>query len=548
MTATTTAIRIAIIGAGPRGLGALESLVTALLGRKASLELTTFDDLQLAGAGPNFDPSQTPHCILNIPMREVDISPTLPLPCGDFSDWQKQNGFTDADRFPTRAELGAYLMARFRDVTETDGLAIRLTAHKTKATRLLRKNGAWHVATATSSFGPFDEILLIPGQPQTPPDDQWAAWQKHANTGKASTINAYPDRQLLDAAQDWTGKNIGIRGLGLSTFDVLRVLTIGLGGRFEDGSYLRSGAEPARIFAFSLNGQPPFPKPVDAALDARFDLNTQEIDRFQSAVEKATQLAPKAALETICAALGQATLRIGTEMGAGWDRADVSAWFATERRSPGDQETLDPAQTLKSGIQMALGATPPSVGYSIGQIWRKLQNQLRASFNSAQIEPDTAQAIVGFDEGLKRYSYGPPLRSAQELLALLDCKLVSLCVVDDPDIKCIPDGWHLQEDDAEAKVSVMIDAVLAPPKLAAISDPLLVQMKSDGVIQDFYDGSGAQTCADGQLVGTDGVPQTGLSLLGRLALGSVIAADSIHDCFGASSDRWAKGVLERGIK
>lgn len=548
MTATQPAIKIAIIGAGPRGLGAIESLVAALLGRKTSLELTTFDDLQLAGAGPNFDPSQTPHCILNIPMRAVDIPPVLPLPCGDFTDWQQQNGFTDADRFPARAELGAYLMARFRDVTEINGISIKLTAQKTKATRLQRTDEAWHVATDTTSFGPFHEVLLIPGQPQTPPDDQWAAWQKHANTCKASTMNAYPDRQLLDAAQDSAGKNIGIRGLGLSTFDVLRILTKGLGGRFEDGSFHRSGAEPARIFAFSLNGQPPFPKPMDAALDARFDLRDQDIEQFQSAVEKATQHKPKTALETICSALVQPVQRISADMGAESDRAEVSAWLETERRSPGDQETLDPAQTLKHGIQMALGATPPTVGYIVGQIWRKLQNELRAGFNSAQIEPETAQAIVGFDEGLKRYSYGPPLRSAQELLTLLDCKLVSLCVVDDPDIKCIPDGWHLQEDDAEAKVSVMIDAVLAPPKLAAISDPLLVQLKSDGVIQEFYEGSGVQTCPDGQVVGTNGTPQIGLSLLGRLALGSVIAADSIHDCFGASSDRWANGVLERGLK
>lgn len=548
MATTASAIKIAIIGAGPRGLGAIESLVAELAERETPLELTTFDDLQLAGAGPNFDPSQTPHCILNIPLREVDIPPALPLPCGDFTDWQKQNGLTDADRFPPRAELGAYLMARFRNVTEIKGIQIKLTTHKSKATHLRRHERAWHVETNTASHGPFDEVLLIPGQPQTPPDDQWAAWQAHASTGKARAMNAYPDRQLLAAAKDWAGKNIGIRGLGLSTFDVLRVLTLGLGGRFENGRYHRSGTEPARIFAFSLNGQPPFPKPKDAALDALFDLRDQEIEQFQSAVKKATEQKPKSALETICAALVQPTQRIGVEMGADWGRAEISAWLETERKSAGDQETLEPEQTLKQGINMALGASPPTPGYVIGQIWRKVQNQLRANFNGLQMEPDTAQAIVGFDEGLKRYSYGPPLRSAQELLAMLACNLVSLCVVDDPDIKSIQDGWHLQEDDAEAKVSVMIDAVLPPPKLAAISDPLLVQLKSDGLIQEFYDGSGAQTRPNGQVVGTEGTPQTGLCLLGRLALGSVIAADSIHDCFGASSGRWAKGVLERSRK
>lgn len=548
MTDNAPSIKIAVIGAGPRGLGALEALVKGLSGRGTALAVTIFDDLQLPGAGPNFDPSQTPHSILNIPMREVDIPPALALPCGDFGDWQKQNGFTDADRFPPRAELGAYLMARFRDVTQVDDINIKLTTHKTKATSLRRKTDAWHVSAGDQSYGPFDEVLLIPGQPQTPPDDQWAAWVNHTKTHDAYTANAYPDRQLLDAARNWSGRNVGIRGLGLSTFDVLRILTLGLGGSFEDGTYHPSGAEPKRIFAFSLNGQPPFPKPVDDAHDTRFNLLSEEIDLFQTAVAQATQLKPDAALKLICDALVQPAHRISAEMRAERDKADIQAWLKTERRSPGDQETLAPADTLKLGIHMAMGSAPPTAGYIIGQIWRKVQNQLRTSFNSADIEPDTAQAIIGFDEGLKRYSYGPPLRSAQELLALLDCNLVSLCVVDDPDIKPIKDGWHLQEDDAEAKVSVMIDAVLPPPSIGAISDPLLVQLKSDCIIQEFYEGSGARTLPDGQLVGPNDKVQSGLSLLGRLALGSVIAADSIHDCFGASSDRWANGVLERGVK
>jgi len=37
----------------------------------------------------------------------------------------------------------------------------------------------------------------------------------------------------------------------------------------------------------------------------------------------------------------------------------------------------------------------------------------------------------------------------------------------------------------------------------------------------------------------------GLCLLGRLALGSVVAADSLHDCFGEASHRWAEGVVDR---
>ncbi|KNX40277.1 hypothetical protein ROTO_31730 [Roseovarius tolerans] len=155
------------------------------------------------GAAPNFDPVQTRHSLLNTPLREVNIPLNLALPCGDFSDWQKGQGLHDGDRILSRAELGAYLMQRFRDVTEFAGNAFKLTAHKTHATRLHRKSDRWHVLTNNDSFGPFHEVLLVPGQPQTTPDDQWASWVDHAKTNDACIMHAYPDRHLLAAAKKW---------------------------------------------------------------------------------------------------------------------------------------------------------------------------------------------------------------------------------------------------------------------------------------------------------------------------------------------------------
>jgi len=67
----------------------------------------------------------------------------------------------------------------------------------------------------------------------------------------------------------------------------------------------------------------------------------------------------------------------------------------------------------------------------------------------------------------------------------------------------------------------------------------------DGKLAPLAHGLAARTVPDGQVLDEQGqvVPQ--LCLLGRLALGSVIAVDSLHDCFGKSSDRWAKGVCAR---
>lgn len=545
MANTILPIKIALVGAGPRGLGAIEALVRCRSAIDRSLELTVFDDLLLIGAGPNFDPAQSPLSMLNTPMREIDIPPALPLPCGSFSDWQKKKGLTDGDRFPSRAELGAYLIQRFRDVAQFAGNDLELSTHKAHATRLHRESDGWYVLTRDDRFGPFDEVLLVPGQPQTAPDDQWASWVNHTKTTDACAMGAYPDRRLLAAAKKWTGCKVGIRGLGLSTFDVVRYLTSGQGGIFENGTYYPSGAEPGRVFAFSLDGQPPFPKPADEAQDARFTPSVTEIEQFGAAIAKAVLQRPDSALEQICDALIRPTLRISAEMEAGCHEADVRAWLQIECAAPGDQETRAPTDTLKHGIDMAMGTVPPTAGYIIGQIWRKMQNELRTNFNRAEIEPDTAEAIVGFDEGLKRYSFGPPLRSSQELLALINCNLVSLSVVYDPDITLVEGGWHLVEDDAETTVSVMIDAVFSPPSLNKTCDALIAQLKSQNYLTEKYAGSGAKTRSDGQVINASGNITTGLCMLGRLALGSVIAVDSIHDCFGASKNRWAEGVMKR---
>ena len=91
----------------------------------------------------------------------------------------------------------------------------------------------------------------------------------------------------------------------------------------------------------------------------------------------------------------------------------------------------------------------------------------------------------------------------------------------------------------------MVDAVLPPPDLGRLDDPLMRGLIDSGRVTAIEKGLGARIRPDGRLIGRDGSVQPGLCLLGRLAMGSVIAADSIHDCFGAAADRWAQGVAAR---
>lgn len=547
MESSSAPVKIAIIGSGPRGLGAIEALIDRFPVHYRSLEFHLFDELQLPGAGPNFSPAQTPNCILNIPSRLVDIKPKLDLPCGGFNTWQKRQNLSTGDRFPPRAELGDYLMTRWAQAECLFPDSVKFHQIITRITNAAKHHQGWLLSAGQQTFGPFDEVLLTPGQPQTDPDEQMARWLGHAEKINATVINAYPESQLMAAAKDWCGKRVGIRGLGLSTFDVIRMLTLGLGGHFQDGTYQASGSEPSHIFAFSLNGQPPYPKPVDKTYDRQFDADEKEQQDFAQALALAVTQAPADAFSLIVAALLKPIIRIGAGTGAQFSSNDVESWLAKEIDAPGEQDILEPTDALKQSIAIAKGDVPPTVGYVIGQLWRKWQNLLRAGFNQASITPQTAKALVDFDEGLKRYSYGPPLQSCLELLTLIECGQVSLRVAHDPDVKMTGEGWHLVDGDDQTHVSAMVDAVLPSPVLSNITDRLFVNLKTQAKICQTYQQSGARTLSDGQLVGGNGETQTGLSLLGRLALGSVIAVDSIHDCFGEASNRWADGVVARTI-
>ncbi len=536
-----SAERIAIVGLGPRGLGALEALAAALPREGPPVSVIVFDACPAPGAGPNFDPHESEVCRLNIPMRDIEIDPPAFSRCRRFVEWVAEA--PDPDDFPSRVKMGRYLETRYSDVWSNGVLAISHQMQRVEWAR--RDENGWHLLSGHVWRGPYAEVLLALGQPETAPDDQLAAWMRHADTSSGTLSEAYPAKQLQIRAADWAGKTVAIRGFALSAFDILRVLTTAQGGEFHCGRYRASGREPARIAPFSFDGKPPFPKPETEALDALFSPTTQETERFSVFIAKAAIADPQQARDLVDASLIPVVGRILQTFGVDAGSQQISDWLGQEWEDPGSQETGGSLATLQHGIAMAEGASAPTVGFAVGQVWRKWQNELRSGFNPAGTPPETAEILIGFDEGLKRYSYGPPIASSRELVALIESGVVTLDFAADPEISLTSAGWTLKKADNAVEATVMIDSVLPNPDLGAIRSSLLSGLQDDGWLTQFADGFGVRTGADGSLIDKNGQKAPGLCLLGRLALGSVVAVDSLHDCFGAASGRWAKGVIDR---
>jgi uncharacterized NAD(P)/FAD-binding protein YdhS len=512
----------------------------------ARLQVTVFEPHPHPGAGPHHDPGQTVLNRLNIPLRAIDLPERAAV--GGFADWAA-GALPDCgpDGFPPRSALGAYLGTRWRALAEGSAVG-RVAAEVTGAER---HRAGWMLEAGAARHGPFDEVVLCLGHQAVEPDAQIARWRAHAEGSGAVVRHVYPSDALIAAAGGWQGRTVAIRGLALSMIDAMRALTEGLGGRFERGAeglrYRPSGREPARLLPFSLDGIPPAPKPTTAALDARYDVDEAEAARFERALAAALAREPDAALEAVRAALAPVAGAVLGRFGVPEAEAKVESWLAVEIDDPERHAGRDrpPAEILAATLAMAQGRRAPSAGYAVGQVWRKLQTPLRRAFNPAGVAPETAAAVIGFDEALKRYSYGPPVSAAEEMLALIAAGLLDLRAVDDPDVELVEGGWRLSAEEGEATATVMLDAVLAPPDLARVAAPLIAGLRDAGMLVPVAETLGARVAVDGRVLNAEGAPVPGLSLLGRLALGSVIATDSVHDCFGAAVGRWAEGVWRR---
>ncbi|MGY6694872.1 MAG: FAD/NAD(P)-binding protein [Roseinatronobacter sp.] len=516
-------VHLAIIGFGPRGLAAAEYALASDPARRIDL----FDPSPWPAAGPNFAPDETPHCLLNLRAQEIDL-PQVALPAyPSFSNWITEitGHAPHPDDYPPRQMLGRYLHQRFLALALAYPGAI--AQHRQIATYAWRDAAGWWIETHTGQYGPYDEVVLSMGQPVTRTNPTLERWRAFAADCGATVASAYPGHVLQDKARDWTGKTVAIRGLGLAALDVVAVLTLGQGGALIKGRYRRSGREPASILPFSLDGLPPMPKPV-AALEHRFELPDDMQASLRDALLRAVSRDPVAALVEITDAL--------VTPGQYLSGTDPTDWLITERKEAGAQDAgRAPVTVLREGIEMACGRRPASVGYCIGQIWRNLQDELRSVFHTQNSNPETRAAILEFDRGLKRLSYGPPLQTARLLLALAEDGLLHLTLADDPAIKLSPKGWLL---DNEAHAEVMIDAVLPSARLDRIEDPLIRSLERISMVRE-------NPATGGIAVDHNGHAAQGLSVLGRVTEGCSIATDSIHDCYGDMTRGWARDLNSR---
>ncbi|MET4146064.1 FAD/NAD(P)-binding protein [Arthrobacter sp. UYCo732] len=298
----STSIRVAIIGAGPRGTSVLERLLAhaAAATGPVSLHIDVVDPYP-AGPGHVWQPRQSRLFLMNTQSFYPTVIPedprlALPLAGTTFNRWRAQQHLDpvpsltpdeldelaalESRDFPSRALYGRYLRCTVEDLLgqlpdgvtvvfhETAALSVRSAGNGGTGARPTGAGG-FAVGLANDTSLTVDSVVLALGHIPSRLNPEQRELQSSA--GQLG-LRYFPPAVPADV--DWSaipaGEPVLVRGMGLNFFDAMGQLTEGRGGKFVDAGtmleYQPSGQEPL-IVAASRRGTPYRAK---AALDGYY--------------------------------------------------------------------------------------------------------------------------------------------------------------------------------------------------------------------------------------------------------------------------------------
>jgi hypothetical protein len=287
----STSIRVAIIGAGPRGTSVLERLLAhaAILGTSVPVHIDVIDPYP-AGPGHVWQPGQSRLYLMNTQSFYPTVIPEdrrLPAPLAGttFDQWRARQrrdpspsltpeeldelAALESRDFPSRALYGRYLRCTVEELLERLPDSVTVVFHETEAVSVRRTGGAFDVGLGNGGSLPADSVVLALGHI---PSRLNLEQRKLQSSAGQLGLRYFPPAVPADV--DWSaipaGEPVLVRGMGLNFFDAMGQLTEGRGGKFIDAGagleYQRSGQEPL-IIAASRRGTPYRAK---AALDGYY--------------------------------------------------------------------------------------------------------------------------------------------------------------------------------------------------------------------------------------------------------------------------------------
>ena len=565
---------IAIIGCGPRGLYSLECLVIELSNQDTINipSIFIFDDCKDPGAGQVWKVNQNEANWINISVQhlsELKERPSLEIKGVEipkfhsFVDWAERHNFyqkTDILTFPPRSVMGRYLSERFQSIAQPLIQQEVLTLYKERIVRVSSIENSIVLQSTTNKKYTVDECLVTIGHQPVSLSEEMRQWQLLANKYGLDFIKNPYDEHLLHKIDT---KNIAIRGIGLAMIDVVRLFALKFGHFIDlrDSPFCEYECDNPKSFhitPYSPDGLPPVPKPYTTEIDKIFDPGEDVKKLFKEKISNLIQCAnDESFIDEFLYCIVEIIVDLYLQKAdffrkSNNTKSDIrNVLFAWLKDMNHKHElfldiNLDCKGYMEQTVLMAHNLTKISLDYLAMQVWRHLQPTMYVLFSHCDLPDEVMEKIVELDENSKRYTFGPPVDSIKQLIALSDKGILDFNFAKDPSIEITKDGWKISSNSSNIYSKAMIDSVLASPLAKDITSPLFADLIEDRALIPVSANLGFKTYKDARIFESSGTARNfSLCMIGRYCKGSVLGVDAILECFGREAEDWSKSLVKR---
>lgn len=501
------------------------------------------------GAGANFRTDQPSWLLMNNPVEDIDIwssrypEPVAPNPL-PYSSWLARFSslkISDND-YTSRAMAGRYLSHGFNMIASNlpenvsgkyiVGEVVDLSGESGKYSISLQVNGP---DICNDQPGPYDHILLATGHPEQRESKETALYRtfadRHPKTGFIPSV--YPaETAFSDLPPQCT---VGIKGMGLTFVDAVLALTEGKGGRFDRDentdtlTYTPSGREPEVIYPFSRSGLPMIPRQsVPIENNELICFTGAALQKFEPGkqLDFNREIWPLLKQDMICSYYDISLKNRGHPKGlSGCDRFEdaercIGEYHKTYRAEPHfdvdrfldplqemdsyEHNTIDPyiKSLYKYYLDEARKGELKSALAAVTAVWRKASSLFCEVYSFGGLTPESQRYFDSSIRGkLNRVTFGPPVRSAEKLYALMESGILNFKAARDPDL--ILDhksgSFILQSgpDNPPCPVRYLVDARIPKNSPADNPGPLFRNLLNRGLITIYENCSGEEAYRTG---------------------------------------------------
>ena len=563
-------LRVAIVGAGPKGMSALERLVhyASHSTSRAMYEVDLYEPHRSPGAGPIYDPRQPEYLRMNIATDVVDAWWAAGRVPDDarhpsFATWRRlqlrsitrELGDTALDAFPPRAVVGRYLEHAFAMIVESAPESMRVRVMPHRVLDIEPVGAGWTVRAdgLERSGEPYDEVLIATGHASGWSDALTQVWR--SSVSPMTTV--FPVQEQLSRERVAPGARVAVRGFALTCIDAAFALTEGRGGSFHALDhpwrlrYERGPADILCLLPFTRSGRPMLSKPLPGLLASVGGIGEitargrERIRTLDAGLDLRVDLLP--VLVDSAVASIQAVTSAGNDHVILDDvRADADHWLrGALDGSPTRVDGNDVVGQIAKSLDVGCGAAAPDMLWALGHAWRSLYPAIVDRVGGNGLTAVAWPGFVRLARELERIAFGPPAANAAKLLALVDAGIVDLTHLHGGRLVSVDGESELRSAATSSRVDVVVDAVLPPAGIFGLSTAPLATLLDVGAVRTRRGRRGLDVLGDGSCVGADGIATPGLAAIGRPTEDSTIGNDTLSRRMHPLAELWAERVVTR---